>query len=55
MTLSRFVTKNALRNKRRSILTIASIGVSLLLLTFMMTCGTDSILTRAARNRPAGW
>jgi putative ABC transport system permease protein len=37
MTLSRFVTKNALRNKRRSILTIASIGVSLLLLTFMMT------------------
>jgi len=37
MTLTRFVTKNALRNKRRSILTIASIGVSLLLLTFMMT------------------
>jgi putative ABC transport system permease protein len=37
MTLTLFVTKNALRNKRRSILTIASIGVSLLLLTFMMT------------------
>ncbi|MGA7908989.1 MAG: FtsX-like permease family protein [Candidatus Sulfotelmatobacter sp.] len=37
MTLTRFVTKNALRNKRRSILTVASIGVSLLLLTFMMT------------------
>ncbi len=37
MTLTRFVTKNAFRNKRRSILTIASIGVSLLLLTFMMT------------------
>src|SRR5271163_1716961 len=37
MTLSRFVTKNAFRNKRRSILTVASIGVSLLLLTFMMT------------------
>jgi putative ABC transport system permease protein len=37
MTLTRFVTKNALRNKRRSLLTIASIGVSLLLLTFMMT------------------
>ncbi|MGC2791707.1 MAG: ABC transporter permease, partial [Candidatus Sulfotelmatobacter sp.] len=37
MTLTRFVTKNALRNKRRSILNIASIGVSLLLLTFMMT------------------
>src|ERR1039458_4217414 len=37
MTLSRFGTKNAFRNKRRSILTIASIGVSLLLLTFMIT------------------
>ena len=37
MTLTRFVTKNALRNKRRSILTVLSIGVSLLLLTFMMT------------------
>jgi putative ABC transport system permease protein len=37
MTLGRFVTKNAFRNKRRSILTVASIGVSLLLLTFMMT------------------
>jgi putative ABC transport system permease protein len=37
MTLTGFVTKNAFRNKRRSILTIASIGVSLLLLTFMMT------------------
>jgi len=37
MTLTRFVTKNAFRNKRRSILTVLSIGVSLLLLTFMMT------------------
>ena len=37
MTLTRFVTKNAFRNKRRSILTMLSIGVSLLLLTFMMT------------------
>jgi len=37
MTLSRFVTKNAFRNKRRSLLTVASIGVSLLLLTFMIT------------------
>jgi len=37
MTLTRFVTKNAFRNKRRSVLTVASIGVSLLLLTFMMT------------------
>ena len=37
MTLTRFVTKSAFRNKRRSILTVLSIGVSLLLLTFMMT------------------
>jgi putative ABC transport system permease protein len=37
MTLSRFVAKNAFRNKRRSLLTVASIGVSLLLLTFMIT------------------
>lgn len=37
MTLSRFVSKNAFRNKRRSFLTVASIGVSLLLLTFMIT------------------
>jgi putative ABC transport system permease protein len=37
MTLTRFVTKNAFRNKRRSILTILSIGFSLLLLTLMMT------------------
>jgi putative ABC transport system permease protein len=37
MTLSRFVRKNAFRNKRRSLLTLISIGFSLLLLTFMMT------------------
>ena len=37
MTLTRFVTKNAFRNKRRSILTMLSIAFSLLLLTFMMT------------------
>src|SRR3989442_11122705 len=37
MTLARFVTKKAFRNKRRSVLTILSIGFSLLLLTFMMT------------------
>jgi putative ABC transport system permease protein len=37
MTLTRFVTKNALRNKRRSILTVLSIALSLLLLSFMMT------------------
>jgi len=36
MTLTRFVTKNAFRNKRRSILTVLSIAFSLLLLTLMM-------------------
>ncbi len=37
MTLTRFVTKNAFRNKRRSVLTALSIAFSLLLLTIMMT------------------
>jgi len=37
MTLTRFVTKNAFRNKRRSSLTVLSIAFSLLLLTLMMT------------------
>jgi len=37
MTLTTFVTKSAFRNKRRSILTIASIAFSLMLLTLMMT------------------
>jgi putative ABC transport system permease protein len=37
MTLRSFVVKNAFRNKRRSILTMISIGFSLLLLTLMMT------------------
>lgn len=37
MTLTRFIGKNAFRNKRRSILTIVSVGFSLLLLTLMMT------------------
>jgi putative ABC transport system permease protein len=37
MTLARFVSKNAFRNKRRSILTVLSIAFSLLLLTLMMT------------------
>jgi len=36
VTLTRFVSKNAFRNKRRSILTVLSIGFSLLLLTIMM-------------------
>src|SRR5579864_9650458 len=37
MTLAQFVTKNAFRNRRRSILTALSIMFSLLLLTVMMT------------------
>jgi putative ABC transport system permease protein len=37
MTLTRFVTKNVFRNKRRSVLTVLSIAFSLLLLTLMMT------------------
>ena len=37
MTLARFVTKSAFRNKRRSFLTVLSITFSLLLLTLMMT------------------
>jgi len=37
MTLTRFVRKNAFRNKRRSLLTLLSITFSLLLLTVMMT------------------
>jgi len=37
MTLSSFVMRNAFRNKRRSLLTVASISFSLLLLTLMMT------------------
>ena len=37
MTLTRFVSKSAFRNKRRSFLTVISIAFSLLLLTLMMT------------------
>ncbi len=37
MTLTGFVTKNAFRNRRRTVLTVISISVSLLLLTLMMT------------------
>jgi putative ABC transport system permease protein len=36
MTLTRFVRKNTFRNLRRSLLTVLSIGFSLLLLTLMM-------------------
>jgi len=37
MTLTRFVAKNAFRNKRRGVLTVLSIAFSLMLLTLMMT------------------
>ena len=37
MTLARFVTRNTWRNKRRSFLTVLSLGFSFLLLTLMMT------------------
>jgi putative ABC transport system permease protein len=37
MTLIQFVSRNAWRNKRRSILTVLSLGFSFLLLTVMMT------------------
>ena len=37
MTLSQFAIRNVWRNKRRSVLTILSIGFSFLLLTLMMT------------------
>jgi hypothetical protein len=36
MTLAQFAAKNAFRNRRRSILTVASIAFSFLLLTIMM-------------------
>ena len=36
MTLSSFVAKSAFRNRRRSLLTVASIGFSLLLLCIML-------------------
>ena len=51
MTLTRFVTKNAFRNKRRSILTVLSIAFSLLLLTLMMTIWRGFYSTRAALSR----
>ena len=56
MTLTRFVTKNAFRNKRRSILTVLSIGFSLLLLTFMITIWRGFYVSKGSAEsmRPAG-
>jgi putative ABC transport system permease protein len=48
MTLSSFVVRNAFRNRRRSILTMLSIGFSLLLLTLMMTIWRSFYLDRGA-------
>ena len=55
MTLTRFVRKNAFRNLRRSILTVLSIGFSLLLLTLMMAIWRNSTCRRAPRNRRFAW
>jgi putative ABC transport system permease protein len=46
MTLTRFVTKNAFRNIRRSVLTVLSISFSLLLLTLMMAIWRNFYLTK---------
>ena len=60
MTLTQFVAKNAFRNRRRSVLTMLSIGFSLLLLTLMMTVyrsfymskgSSESSLRLITRNR----
>jgi len=48
MTLSRFVTKSAFRNKRRSLLTVASIAFSLLLLSIMLTVWRSFYIDKGA-------
>jgi putative ABC transport system permease protein len=48
MTLTRFVTKSAFRNKRRSLLTVASIAVSLLLLSIMLTIWRSFYIDKGA-------
>ena len=50
MTLSSFVVRNAFRNRRRSILTVLSIGFSLLLLTLMMTLWRTFYIDQGAPN-----
>ncbi len=60
MTFSRFVLKNATRNRRRALLTVLSVGFSLLLLTVLMSVWRSfymdagppaSALRLVARNR----
>jgi putative ABC transport system permease protein len=48
MTLSRFVTKSAFRNRRRSILTVASIAFSLLLLSIMLSLWRSFYIDKGA-------
>ncbi len=48
MTLSRFVTKSAFRNKRRSVLTVASIAFSLLLLSVMLSVWRSFYIDKGA-------
>jgi putative ABC transport system permease protein len=48
MTLTTFVRKNAFRNLRRSILTVLSIGFSLLLLTLMMAIWRNFYLEKGS-------
>jgi len=48
MTLTRFVTKSAFRNKRRSLLTIASISVSLVLLSIMLSIWRSFYIDKGA-------
>ena len=48
MTLARFVTKSAFRNKRRSLLTVASIAFSLLLLCIMLTVWRSFYIDKGA-------
>jgi putative ABC transport system permease protein len=53
MTLGSFIVRNTFRNKRRSLLTVSSIGVSLLLLTMMICIWrafyVDQVAPEAAR------
>src|SRR5258708_19660609 len=48
MTLTRFVAKSAFRNKRRSLLTVASIAFSLLLLSLMLCVWSSFYIEKGA-------
>jgi putative ABC transport system permease protein len=50
MTKMSFVVRNAFRNRRRSVLTVLSIGFSLLLLTVMMTIWRSFYIDQGAPN-----